>query len=79
MASVPSQLLEEVTAHVQSDSLEDAQEICADGIYFPNNLRTSLFVATGLMSCRLVKRTVLTEDQCFFWGGWGYGSVSFRT
>jgi len=39
MASVPSQLLEEVTAHAQSDSLEDAREICADGTYFRNNLR----------------------------------------
>jgi len=40
MASVPSQLIEEVTAHGQSDSLEDAREICADGTYFPNNLGT---------------------------------------
>jgi len=39
MASVASQLIQEVTAHVQSDSLEDAREICADGTYFPNNLR----------------------------------------
>jgi len=39
MASVVSQLVEEVTAHAQSDSLEDAQDICADGTYFPNNLR----------------------------------------
>jgi len=39
MASVASQLIEEVTAHAQSDSLEDAGEICADGTYFPNNLR----------------------------------------
>jgi len=39
MASVASQLIEEVTAHAQSDSLEDAREICADGTYFPNNLR----------------------------------------
>jgi len=38
MASVASQLIEEVTAHAQSNSLEDAQEICADGTYFPNNL-----------------------------------------
>ena len=36
-----SQLVEEVTAHAQSDSLEDAREICADGTYFPNNLRIS--------------------------------------
>ena len=39
MASVASQLIEEVTARVQSDSLEDAREICADGTYFPNKLR----------------------------------------
>jgi len=32
-------LIEEVTAHAQRDSLEDAREICADGTYFPNNLR----------------------------------------
>jgi len=39
MASVDSQLIEEVTAHEQSDSLEDAREICADGTYLTNNLR----------------------------------------
>ena len=39
MASVATQLIEEVTAHAQDDSLEDAREICADGTYFPNNLR----------------------------------------
>jgi len=39
MAAVASQLIEEVTAHEQCDSLEDAREICADGTYFPNNLR----------------------------------------
>jgi hypothetical protein len=40
MASVASQLIEEVTAHALKDSLEDAREICADGTYFSNNLRT---------------------------------------
>jgi len=40
MAAVASQLIVEVTAYTQSDSLEDAREICADGTYFPNNLRT---------------------------------------
>jgi hypothetical protein len=40
MASVVSQLIEEVTAHAQSDSLENAREICANGTYFPNNLRS---------------------------------------
>ena len=39
MVSVTSQLIEEVTADTQSDNLEDAREICADGTYFPNNLR----------------------------------------
>ena len=43
MASVSSQLIEEVTAHAQTDSLEDAREICADGTYFPKNLRTTEF------------------------------------
>jgi len=44
MASVASQLMEEVTAHAQSDSLEDAREICADGTYFPNNLRITYII-----------------------------------
>jgi len=44
MASVASQLIEEITAHAQSDGLEDAREICADGTYFSNNLRTTEFV-----------------------------------
>jgi len=42
MASVVSQLIEEVTAHTQIDSLEDAREICADDTYFTNNLRKTL-------------------------------------
>jgi len=42
MASVASQLIEEVTAHAQSDSLKDAREICVNGTYFPNNLRMCL-------------------------------------
>jgi len=40
MASVASQLIEVVTAHAQSDTLEEGQEISADGTYFPNNPRT---------------------------------------
>jgi len=54
MASVSSQLIEEVTAHAQSDSLNDAREICADGSYFPNNLHTSFFL--NFESTVLVKR-----------------------
>ena len=33
MASVASQLIKEVTVHAQSDSLEVAREICADGTF----------------------------------------------
>jgi len=40
MASVASQLIEEVTARAQRDSLEDVREICAGGTYFLNNLHT---------------------------------------
>jgi len=39
MASVASQLMQEVAAYALSDSLMDAWEICADSTYFPNNLR----------------------------------------
>jgi len=46
MASVASQLIKEVTAHAQKDSLEDAREICADGTYFPNNLRNRLWLVS---------------------------------
>ena len=35
MASVASQLIEDVTAHAQSDSLENTREMRADGTYFP--------------------------------------------
>ena len=46
MAFVASQLIEEVTAHAQSDSLEDAREICADSTYFQNNLRVYIHIGT---------------------------------
>ena len=36
MASVTSQLMEKITAYVQSNSLEDARKICADGTSLPN-------------------------------------------
>jgi len=44
MTSVASQLIEEVTARAQSDSLEDAREICADGTYFPNSLHIYIVI-----------------------------------
>jgi len=39
MASAASQLTQEFIAHAQSDCVEDARDICADGTYFPNNQR----------------------------------------
>ena len=42
MASVASQLIQEVTALAHGESLEDAREICADGAYFPYNLRKEM-------------------------------------
>jgi len=52
MTSVASQLIEEVTAHAQRDSIEDAREICADGTYLLNNLHTKvkffLFIVLSL-------------------------------
>ena len=41
--SVASQLIEEVTEHAHNESLADARDICADGTYFPNNLRTNKY------------------------------------
>jgi len=39
MTSVASRLIQEVTAHAQRDSLEDAREIWVKGTYIRNNLR----------------------------------------
>ena len=50
MASVTSQLIQEATAHEQIDNLEDAREICADGTYFTNNLRT-LWAKRTVVEC----------------------------
>ena len=70
MASVASQLIEEVTAHAQSDSLEDARKICADGTYFPNNLRISgRYVSTtsesfsGLLKVQIQVNNVLRDYE----------------
>jgi len=55
MASVASQLKEEVTEHAQSDSPKDAREIGADGTYFPNNLRiwtNEKLTVHGHLMCR---------------------------
>jgi len=43
MASEASQMVEEVTAHEQSDGLKDAREIHADSTYFHYNLRILMF------------------------------------
>jgi len=54
MASVASQFIEEVTAHAQSYSLEDARELCADGTYFPNNLRMYVCMYVRTYVCMYV-------------------------
>jgi len=51
MASVASELIEEVTVHVQRDSLEDAQEICTDGTYFPNNICILFIYQFSVVKC----------------------------
>jgi len=62
MASVATQLIEEVTAHAQSDGLEDARGICADDTYFPNNqLIFYLTVLWLLESCILFPQN--SEDD----------------
>jgi len=66
--SVASQLIEEVTAHAQNGSLEDAWEICADGTYFPNNLRTlwfqQHFIFGSMCNCSFCKfQSHTTEKQ----------------
>jgi len=64
MASVASQLIEEVTAHAQSDSFEDARELCADCIYFPNNLRKFLIISNSvLLTMRNYLDKSLRENQ----------------
>jgi len=65
MASVASQLIEEVTAQAQNDSLEDAREICADGTYFSNNLRTSFLSDVNVTTVQLQagRRSVRIEFE----------------
>jgi len=63
MVSVASQLVQEVTAHAQCDSLEDAREICADGTYFPNNLRSfsSYHIVICLLQVSFIKNNSLVK------------------
>jgi len=44
MASGACQLVDEVTAHAQSNRLEDAREIRPDGTYFPKNLCMYIYI-----------------------------------
>ena len=62
MLSVASQLIEEVTAHAQRDSLEDAREICADGTYFPNNPRIRIILRYFAVFCVLGLLRVFMGD-----------------
>ena len=70
MASVASQIIEEVTVYAQSDSLEDARVICVDGTYFPNNPLTcilSVEINVTLTRTRtLNQRTQNIRSACSF-------------
>jgi len=59
MVYVASQLIGEVAAHAQSDGLEDAWEICADGTYFPNNLRNFSNFFAVVSACKFVSHFVM--------------------
>jgi len=72
MASVASQLIEEITAHAQSDSLDNAREICVDDTYFPNNLRTyiqiHIYIRTYMYTyIHIHIHTYLNDLHCLFW------------
>ena len=67
MASVASQLIEEVTAHAQCDSLEHAREICADGTYFPNNLRINKLRIPGRPLRKLYSYEVICDVIIVRW------------
>jgi len=61
MVSVASQSIEEVTAHAQSDSLEDAREICAYSTYFPNNLCITQIISTLQFGTKQLNHAYLTR------------------
>jgi len=63
MAPVASQLIEKVTAHAQSDRLEDAREICADGTYVPNNLRICCWVQSSYCCLVYAENWVALVDR----------------
>ena len=81
MASVASQLIEEVTAHAQSDGLEDAREIWADGTQFPNNLRTTLLptqnCVQGLVFLIVILRSRISLSQYTEYGSLTYSYCSW--
>ena len=68
MACVSSQLIQEVNARAQSDNLEDAREICADGNYFPNNIRIIIIIIIIIITQqdsldRYKTKIILTDRQ----------------
>ena len=60
MASLASELIEEVTAHAQSDNLEDAREICADSTYFLNNLHIFISFKICVVSVMVISLLFLS-------------------
>jgi len=62
MASVASQLIGKVTAHVQRDSLEDVREICADGTYFLNLRRKLQYVLFKIANFEMLAFVPVVES-----------------
>ena len=64
---VASQLIDQVTAHAQSDILSDAQDIYEDGSYFPNNLRTlSVNKVRELIAVKVLHTSLLNATVVAF-------------
>jgi hypothetical protein len=59
-----SQLIEQVTAHAQGDSLEDARDICADGTYYSNNLCNNLDTHRDQKQSITQTHPADTHEQC---------------
>ena len=67
MASVASQLIEEVTAHAQSDSLEDAREICADDTFRTTCVYVHMYVYINTYSREHTTHSVMLQAPKFLY------------
>jgi hypothetical protein len=66
MASVASQLIEEVIALAQSVILAVAQEICADCTYIPKNLRIKEIQEPIVVRCQVIEVAAYPKVPLFY-------------